>query len=497
MLDLQVDEIVKGVNVGEYSHIYLVGGAVRDALLGKSTYDRDIAIKGAEKFAHKIAEKFGGTFIVLDEVNHIYRVVLPDKINYLDISEIQGETIEEDLMRRDFTINAIAYDLMENRFVDVTGGIEDLKNGVLRHIKDENFADDPLRILRAFRFAAVTGFEMTPELEAAIKKYLFLALNPAPERINYELMKLFGGGGKCRGKCRGVEENLQGENENLFLSNGEDIRRTGGGSAAETLLKLDEFCLLEKIFPWVDEMKRVTPNSHHHLDLFHHVIETVRQIEIAYEEASPEIKEHLDSVDFGGFPRINHLKLAGFLHDIGKFSTWTIETTGRHRFIKHDDVGSKMVVPLLREWKFSKKQIEYISSMIKNHIYPSGVLAAPDLNEKVMMRYIRKMGDNVIDNIILARADRLSARGIDVTDEMVKSNLDGLNKLLNFYLEKRETLAPLPKLLDGKEIMSILNISPSPMLGKIVEALKEAQLNGDVNTKEEAECFVKGLSYDN
>lgn len=455
---------------------YLVGGAIRDFLLGKSTFDRDIAVKNAFEFAQTIAEKFDATFITLDEEYKIYRLVLPDKLNYLDISEIQGETIEEDLKRRDFTINAIAYDLKNDKFVDVTGGLDDLKNGVLRHIKDENFEDDPLRVLRAFRFAAVTGFKISDELEQALHRYLPLALQPAPERIHYELMKLFGGRGKYRGK---------------ILSGGEDARGAGGGSTAMALLKLDDFGLLEKIFPCVNEMKRVPPNTHHHLDLFHHVVETVRQIEIAYSEAAPEIKEHLDKIDFGGFPRINHLKLAGFLHDIGKFSTWTIEPSGRHRFIKHDDVGAKMVVELLKRWKFSKKQIEYISCMIKNHIYPSNVIIAPDLNEKVIMRYIRKMGDNVIDNIILARADRLSARGIDVTENMVQANLNGLALLLNTYLEKRETLKPLPKLLDGNEIMSILEIQPSPFLGKVLSSLKEAQLNGDVNTKDEAIEFVK------
>ena len=435
---------------------YLVGGTVRDFLLGKSSCDRDIAIKGAEQFAQGMAKQFDGTFIVLDELNHIYRVVLKDKVNYLDISELQGETIEEDLLRRDFTINAIAYDLKENKFIDVTGGIDDLKQGVLRHIKDENFADDPLRVLRAFRFAAVTGFEMTAELKTALRKYLPLALNPAPERIHYELMKLF-----------------------------------GGVQTAKTLLLMDEFGYLEQIFPCVKEMKKVPPNSHHHLDLFHHVVETVRQVEIAYKDAPIEVKEHLDKVDFGGFPRINQLKLAGFLHDIGKFSTWTVEQTGRHRFIKHDDVGSKMVVPFLKQWKFSKKQIEYISTMIKYHIYPSNVIIAPDLNEKVMMRYVRKMEDNVVDNIILARADRLSARGIDVTEEMVKNNLDGLDKLLNFYLSKRETLEPIPKLLDGKEIMELKGLKPSPKLGEIIKALHESQLNGDILTKDEAVEFVK------
>ena len=107
------------------------------------------------------------------------------------------------------------------------------------------------------------------------------------------------------------------------------------------------------------------------------------------------------------------------------------------------------------------------------------------------MRYIRKMENDVIDNIMLAKADRLSALGEDITDEIVKENLDGLDKLLNFYLEKRDTMKPLPKLLDGNEIMELKRITPSPLLGEIVNALNEAQLNGDVVTKDDAVCFVK------
>lgn len=454
-MNIRDDFVLKEINEG-----YLVGGSIRDLFTKNCVFcDRDISIKGAENFARKIANKWDGTFIELDNENKIYRVVLPDKINFLDISELQGNSIEEDLKRRDFTINAIAYDLANDKFVDVTGGLKDLKNKVLRHIDDKNFEDDPLRILRAFRFYAVTGFKMTIELENALKKYLPLALNPAKERINYEIMKLF-----------------------------------GGDFTSCALLKMDEFGLLEKIFPCIREMKKVPPNTHHHLDLFHHVVETVRQIEILYNKISGFEKEHLDAIDFGGFPRINHLKLAGFLHDIGKFSTWTIEEGGRHRFIKHDDVGSKMVVPLLRDLKFSKKQIEYISCMIKNHIYPSNVIVAPSLNDKVMMRYVRKMGDNVIDNIILAKADRLSARGVDITEEIVNANISGLDKLLDFYLSKKDSLAPLPKLIDGREIMEILNIKPSPKLGEIINAINEAQLNGDISTHEDAVKMVLDIN---
>ncbi len=459
-MNIKDDFILSNIDDG-----YLVGGAVRDYLLSENCnfQDRDIAIKNAKIFAEKLAKQFDGTLIVLDNENQIYRVVLPDKINYLDISEIVGSSIEEDLERRDFTINAVAYDLKSGKYIDTTGGIDDLKCGIIRTFKESNFTDDPLRILRAFRFMAITGFKPADEIKSAINKYKHLLMKPSVERINYEMMKLF-----------------------------------GGKYCSQTLKIMDEFGILEELCPYVKEMKQVPPNNHHHLDLFNHSIETVRNIENLYEKSNSSCKEHLDKIDFGGFPRINHLKLAGFLHDIGKFSTWTIEEdTNRHRFLKHDDVGSKMCVQYLKNLKFSKKQIEYISFMIKNHMYPSNVISAPDLSEKVMMRYLRKTGDNVIDNIILAKADRLSARGEDITEEMVKANIDGLDKLLNFYFEKRDSMKPLPKLLDGIEIMKLLNIKASPKLGEIITALHEEQLNGNINTKEDAVNFVQNLKYEN
>lgn len=454
-MNIKDDFILSNINEG-----YLVGGSIRDFLMGKSFIDRDIAIKNAENFAKKISKQFDGTLITLDPENKIYRVVLKDKVNYLDISELVGGTIEEDLTRRDFTINAIAYSLSENSFIDINGGMSDLKNGILRHIKDSNFEDDPLRILRAFRFISVTGFEPAEELKSAIIKYKNLTMQPSSERINYEIMKLF-----------------------------------GGQNCAKTLLLMDGFGILEDVFPFINEMKQVPPNTHHHLDLFHHVVETVRNIEEIYTSSNELVKTHMDKVDFGGFPRINHLKLAGFMHDIGKFSTWTIEEdTGRHRFIKHDDVGAKMCVNILKSLKFSKKQIEYISSMIKNHIYPSNVIVSPELTDKIMMRYLRKMEDDVVDNIILAKADRLSALGQDVTEDMIKNNIDGLNKLMDFYFDNKDSMKPLPKLLDGIEIMKLLGIKASPKLGEIINALKEEQISGNITTKQEAADFVENYN---
>lgn len=456
---IKSDEILSRIADKFGNEIYLVGGTVRDYFMGLESTDRDIIVmdEDARDFALKLAELFEASFVPLDEENKIYRIVLPDKINYIDITNPVGDSIEKDLMRRDLTINAIAVNIRTGELIDISGGVTDIRNKCINYVNELNFVDDPLRLLRVYRFQALYGFELAPETISAVCRYSDLIRKPAVERINYEILKLF-----------------SGEYAHIALEN------------------MNKTWILEEIFPFVKELKQVPPNSHHHLDLFHHSIETVRQVQNLYNEASDDVKEHLDEIDFGGFSRLAHLKLAAFMHDIGKFSTWTIEE-GRHRFIKHDDVGAKMSVKVLKELHFSNKQIDYISSMIKYHIYPSHVMTSPQITEKIMMRYVRKMDSNSIDAIILAQADRLSARGPEITDEIVERNITSLNMLLRFYLEARETLEPLPKLLSGNDVMDILNIKPSRQLGEIMEALHEAQISGDVITREHAVEFVKNL----
>ncbi len=456
---IKSDEILSKIINKFDNEIYLVGGTVRDFYMGLESTDRDIIVmdQEAREFALKLSELFQATFVPLDEENKIYRIVLPDKINYIDVTNPVGDSIEKDLMRRDLTINAIAVNIRTGELIDISGGVTDIMNKCINYVNELNFVDDPLRLLRVYRFQALYGFQLAPETINAVCKYSDLIHKPAVERINYELLKLFGG-----------------EYAHVALEN------------------MNKTWILEEIFPFVKELKQVPPNSHHHLDLFHHSIETVKQVQILYNEAPDEVKEHLSKIDFGGFSRLAHLKLAAFMHDIGKFSTWTIEE-GKHRFIKHDDVGSKMSVKILKDLHFSNKQIDYISSMIKYHIYPSHVMTSPQITEKIMMRYVRKMDTNSIDAIILAQADRLSARGPEITDQIVERNITSLNMLLRFYLEARETLKPLPKLLSGNDVMQILNIKPSKRLGEIMDALHEAQISGDVITKEHAIEFVKNM----
>lgn len=462
---IQKDSILNNLASFFDNEIYVVGGTVRDFLMGKISYDRDLIVvdEDAKSFSQKVAEFFDGVFIPLDEENKIYRIVLKDKKNFLDITNPIGGNLEEDIMRRDITINAIAVNIKTGEIPSFCEfGIQDIQNKIIREIKEENFTDDPLRMLRVYRFYANLGFEISPELLNITKKHANLINKPAKERIEYELMKLF-----------------------------------DGEFAAQALLKMDESEILEIIFPFVKELKQVPPNLHHHLDLFNHSIETVNQVQKFYEISPKEVQEHLKKVDFGGFSRLAHLKLAALMHDIGKFSTWTIEPdTGRHRFIKHEDVGAKLAIPILKKMCFSNKQIDYISYIIKKHMYPTAVVSAPELNDKVMMRYVRKSADNAIDTIIIAKADRVSAQGPEITKELVEENITLLDKLLQFYLNTKETLAPLPKLLDGRDVMSILNINPSPILGKILNELHEAQISGDILTKDDAVRFIKSIPLD-
>lgn len=456
------DQILNTIlNFAEDAEIYAVGGVLRDFFLDIENFDKDIIVKNvnARNFAQKLAIKLDASFVPLDEENKIYRLVLQDKINYIDVANIIGNNIEEDIQRRDLTLNSIAINLKTLEIIDLNNGINDLKEGKIRHISEQNLLDDPLRMLRAYRFAAMLGFDLDKDLKEIIKKHAAKIHNSAIERISYEFLKLF-----------------------------------SGDYSAKTLIEMDESGLLTEILPIAADLKKVPPNLHHHLNLFEHSIEVVNQIQKLYETSNAEVQEHLQTIDFGGATRLAHLKLAGFLHDIGKPDTWTIEEdTGKHRFIKHDDLGAKMAVNMLKTAKFSKKQIDYIAKMIKYHIYPSHVVSSPDLNDKIYMRLIRKMENEVIDVIILAMADRLSARGVEITDEIVEKNINNLQSLLNFYLNIKESLKPLPKLLSGEEVMEILQISPSPKLGEVIKAMQEAQLSGEISTREEALAFINKL----
>lgn len=451
---------------GDGTEIFLVGGYTRDILLGKDCYDRDYVIKGesAINFAHKAADYFDGYYVLLDEEHNIARVVMPDKKNTMDFAGCVGIDIDSDLKNRDYTINAIACKLEDDKcaLIDSLGGINDLKNKVIRAIGEKNLLDDPLRVLRAYRFAAQLGFSIEKSTLELIEKHKSLINNVSIERVTQELIKLF-------------EGNFAGDSLCLMAKSG----------------------LLDEIFTELTPQRNVPPNLHHHLWLLDHSIETVKQLELKIKAFPDWTKEHFYREFSPSIKAISLLKLATLLHDLGKPSTWNIEDDGRHRFIKHEEVGAEMVVGVLKRLKFSKAAIKYISKLIKYHMYPSQLLheGTENLSEKAVMRMFRRIGEETPELLLLGMADRLSTRGPEITEKDIEENIKGLYFLLEKYKKAQEEIKTLPKLTDGKEIMKILDISPSPLIGKILKDLNEAQISGDVNTHEEALEFVKKGNY--
>ena len=421
--------------------VYLVGGYIRDKILNKTTPDKDLVVVGES--AGDYAKRLGGRVVLLNAENQIYRVVMEDG-TYFDVTSISvpngtscllaEAALKKDALRRDFTINSIYQNLKTGEFFDPHNGREAISKRRIETARLENLIDDPLRMLRAFRFAAVLGFTIGKEILNFTRQNAKLIQKVAKERINYELIKMFEGDWVV---------------ENLYV-----MHKTG---------------LLAEIFPFVNEIEKIPSNTHHHLPLLEHSIETVR---------------NLDSCD-------PLLKIAAFIHDIGKPSCWTIERdTGRHRFIGHDIKGEKLAVAELKRLKFSRKQIDFISKMVLHHIHPSSLMQQEDRTDKALIRFIRKLDPYVEEVIALARADRLSAQGPAITPEKTAQNLKNLDELLEFYRRIKPRLVELPKLLDGREVAKLLNIKPGKALGEAVDALREAQLEGVVKTKEEAAEFL-------
>ena len=274
------DEVIQQLKpyLNEYPS-YVVGGFVRDILMGKTSPDRDLIVctEDIENFSRNLADKLEAYFIELDRVNKIYRIVFADKINYIDITKPIEDDFEKDIKRRDLTINAIAYDINNDKFVDLVEGIDDIKNKKIRGISNQNFEDDTLRLLRIFRFYSKTGFEIVPELLELSKKMHTRINEPAKERVTVELLKMF-------------------EGEYCY----------------KALQLLDDCGLLCEIFPIYNDVKKIPKNSHHHLDLLHHLIETVRQIQLIYENSNAEVKEYLNIQKYAGVKELAFLKLAGF-----------------------------------------------------------------------------------------------------------------------------------------------------------------------------------------
>jgi poly(A) polymerase len=458
---------------------YLVGGFVRDMLLGRNTADIDIAVAAdALSVAQKVAAALDGKYIPLDEENGVGRVILAGNKWQVDFTALKGD-IEQDLAKRDFTIDAIAIEIEKRfeaalsieRLIDPFQGREDLCRGIVRAVSETVFADDAARLLRAVRLAAELGFNIASDTERLIRQDCRLITGVAGERVREELLRLLAIPG-----------------------------------AGKRLAYLDELGLLTALLPELNPARGVDQPRVHIWDVFDHSIQTVSAAEFLLREGtweyasaealaavpwSEELSRHFDREISRGSTRRSLLKLAALLHDIAKPQTRTIDDDGRARFLGHQQEGASTAAAILERLRFSHREIKLVELLVKYHMRPTQMGHEGIPTHRAIYRYFRDTGEVGIDLLFLCLADHLATRGPHLGLSQWQEHAQMTGYVLARHAE--ESLSAPPKLINGHDVMKIFGLSPGPQVGELLEALQEAQAAGEVTTRHQALDYIEGL----
>ena len=485
------DEIVNICKIVSTTGVksYIVGGFIRDSLLGIKTLDLDLAILGNTlEIGSLLAQKTNGKCIALDKKRGIYRV-----ISGCDYSKIQIDIaaaplgIKKDLANRDFTINSIAIDISNfnnvpknkigiKELLDPHNGIESLKIGELRTTSHTALRDDPIRLIRAIRVSAQLDLNIPTELQNEIYTQANLLSLIAGERIRTEFFNI------------------------LNLSN-----------SGKWLKTMNSLGLLTQIIPELDCTKGVDQPKEHYWNVFDHLIESVIKIEAIFKHCLvsndkyknnanplldhiptyPDVDIYFNSIAGDGHTRVITSKLACLLHDIAKPVTKTIDKNGKMRFLGHGESGSIMTEKILKNLKCSNDLTEIVSKQVKYHLRPSQISPKSQMpSHKAISKYFRDLGNVSIDTLYLNMADYMAARGPLLDETEWKTHCSIINIILKNYLNGN-TPDKIPNLVSGQDIMDKLNLNPSPLIGNILSKVREAQEDGIIKNKKEALNYIE------
>jgi poly(A) polymerase len=460
----------------EQHSAYIVGGFVRDWLIGRKTDDIDIAVEGdALSMAKQIAAALGGKYVLLDETNKVARVVVQGEHQWhLDFSAF-FDGIEDDLARRDFTINAMAYELQDAasgspQLIDPFSGKKDLKEKIIRALNRQVFHGDAVRLLRAIRMTAELGFKIDPATEKTIKRDCQLVASVPAERVRDELLKM------------------------LVLP-----------GAAELLRYMDELDLLTTLIPELDELKGFEQPREHHWDVFNHSVETVATAEFLLRDGkwkygkddllkftpwSEEIRQHFDEEVSSGSNRRSLLKIGALMHDIAKPATRTVDETGKTRFLGHAKEGAAIAAQVLERLRFSSREIRLVENLVYHHLRPAQTANIGMPTSRAVFRYFRDTESAGIDILFLALSDYLATHGpkLDIKEWKLHNHL--INFILNEHSRQEATVLPA-KLIDGHDLMNAFGLKPGRVLGELLAEIREAQAAQEISTREEALRLVR------
>ena len=476
--------------------IYLVGGAVRDGLLGRKSHDLDFVVpSGGIILARRIADKLKGAFYPLDVKRDTGRVVLMHEDGVrtiLDFAAYRGADIEADLRDRDFTINAIAYNLANESVFDPLNGGKDLRGKRIQACSPDALTNDPVRVLRAVRLAAGLGFQIDVATRHEMKQAAGRLRSVSPERLRDELFRILDG------------------------------PQPGTAVRALEMLGVVEQILPEHAENVADDVhfKGVEQPAPHVSDVWTHTIATLNYLENILAALAPgydpestgDLSTGLLVLRLGRYREqfaahfANPLNtdrsarallfFAALYHDVAKPLRKTTGDDGRTRFFGHSEKGAEMATSRANSLHLSNDEIHRLRLIIQNHMrihfHSNRMLAEHKTpSRKAIYRFFRDAGEAGVDLALLALADTRATYAHALTQDTWKAELDICRILLENYWESpAETISP-PRLLDGNELMTEFGLKPGPQIGEILEAIREAQATGKVRAREDALAFVR------
>lgn len=443
--------------VSRHGRAWLVGGAVRDALLGRPTPDFDLAVEGdVAALAREFGRRAGGHAFQLSEAFGAWRVRSHEQDWQVDLTPLMGETLDQDLRRRDLTINAIARELSSgSALIDPCGGVADLEARRLRSVGPHSFTDDPLRVLRLARMAAELGF--TPEPET-----LRLAAESAPRLSGVAAERVF------------AELRL------TLVSDGAvgGLELAGGIGATAAVL------------PELEALRGLVQSDYHHLDVYEHTLATLQaSIDLVNDPSSsfgdalaPALQEFLSEPLANELTRGQALRFGALLHDIAKPLTYAVSEEGRPTFFQHDLRGAELTTKILARLRASDRLNTHVTALARHHLRLGFLVHERPLSRRATYHYLATCEPVEVDVTVLSVADRLATRGRNA-DRAVALHLDLAREMLVEALAWRRE-RPRPPIA-GDELARAVGIGPGPQLGRLLAELAEAAYAGEIGSDEE------------
>jgi putative nucleotidyltransferase with HDIG domain len=438
-------------------NLYLVGGTVRDLLLGHFPKDIDLVCRNAKKVASDISKRNNASLVSMEKKPHepCYRIVDRDNPDeFLDIAGMRGNDILEDLKNRDFTMNAMAVEIRGDgtagELIDPVHGAEDIREKMIRMVSDRALVSDPLRILRAIRHAATLNFSIDDATLREMQSSAGLLTCVSAERILTELL--------------------------LILAS-----RRG----ALHFRKMDALGILEVLFPEIMPMKVCDQNGYHHKDVWGHSLLVMEKVEGILNDlpeyfggVSGEIADNLSS------GRIPLLKLASLFHDIGKPVTKGQRPDTRITFYGHDKAGADIIRHIAERLRMPNRSRDLMVSIVREHLKPL-VLSRPETRRTSLIRWFRRLRDDAVPVLILGMADIMSSLGPASGVEYRNGVIAWIQESMYSYFSSLRQKIEAPLLITGDDLIS-MGMEPGIALGNLLYRLRFAQDTGKITSREEA-----------